>query len=326
MLRSEESPLWVQGQPRMVGKRTVHEEDYVDVAGGYDETDPFVDNSEAVSGTPFEDSVVSRFSWLYCQHDDFLPHDFEPQFTRFYVNCGELLFKEATESGKADSQTSDGDFKSSKGSKLFKLKPPKTRRTKDGKFEPRKRKVQRDDGKVKQAKTSEKKEESSQETATTSGNQRMDQTSSHVTHPNVEAAEIKVKSSPQLPADLPADLRNMILTWKETVEHENATTKPPKTLQTSHNQKLLEYAPWQRCVLLPCIDVTLYYCSVGRRIMVLKPKKYHVLVYEYLTSFLPATKETLQRRLKMMLKSEHVSFFVFDCEVTRDSQGICVVG
>ena len=47
-------------------------------------------------------------------------------------------------------------------------------------------------------------------------------------------------------------------------------------------------------------------CSVGRRIMVLKPKKYHIIVYEYLASFLPATKETLQRRLKAMLKNEHV--------------------
>jgi hypothetical protein len=243
----------------MVGKRTVYEEDYVDVAGGYDETDPFVDNSEA--------------------HDDFLPYDVEPQFTRFYVNHGDLLFKDAGESGEADNQTSDGDFKSSKGSKLFRLKPPKSRRTKDGKFEPRKRKMQRDDGKVKQAKTSVK-EEKSQETAATAVHQRAE-TGSHVTQPN---AETKVKPSPQLPADLPADLRNMILSWKETVEHENATTKPSKTLQTSHNQKLLD---------------------VGRRIMVLKPKKYHVLVYEYLTSFLPATKETLQRRLKTMLKNEH---------------------
>lgn len=37
----------------MAGKRAVHEEDYVDVACGYDETDPFVDNSEAVGGAPF---------------------------------------------------------------------------------------------------------------------------------------------------------------------------------------------------------------------------------------------------------------------------------
>jgi hypothetical protein len=43
----------------MVGKRTVYEEDYVDVAGGYDETDPFVDNSEAVSGTPSGDVLYN---------------------------------------------------------------------------------------------------------------------------------------------------------------------------------------------------------------------------------------------------------------------------
>lgn len=53
-------------------------------------------------------------------------------------------------------------------------------------------------------------------------------------------------------------------------------------------------------------------CSVGRRIMVLKPKKYHMIVYDYLASFLPATKETLQRRLKMMLKSEHVRCWLYD--------------
>ncbi|XP_062514572.1 ubinuclein-2-like isoform X2 [Corticium candelabrum] len=259
----------------MAGKRAVHEEDYVDVACGYDETDPFVDNSEA--------------------HDDFLPHDFEPQYGGFYVNSGELLFKEASECTETDSLHSDGDFKTSKtnNSKLFKLKPPKTRKTKDGKFEPRKRKVQKDDksGNIKQSiakhsKANEKsKEKKSQETLANVAVSPVTETSSHTSHvTDLGESESKVKPVPQLPADLPADLKNMILLWKAAVENENATTKPAKTLQTVHNQKLLD---------------------VGRRIMVLKPKKYHIIVYEYLASFLPATKETLQRRLKAMLKNEH---------------------
>lgn len=188
--------------------------------------------------------------WLsvsHSQHDDFLPHDFEPEFSRFYVNRGELLFKEAIESAETDSQASDGDFKTAKSGgsgKLFKLKPPKTRRTKDVKSEARKRKAQKGEStkNVKQAKSSEKNGETSQGTTMNRRSQETERLGGHVSHVMEagESAEAKVKPVPQLPADLPTDLKNMILTWKDAVAHESATTKPPKTLQTSHNQKLLE--------------------------------------------------------------------------------------
>eukprot|EP00118_Oscarella_pearsei_P014506 m.124507 g.124507 ORF g.124507 m.124507 type:complete len:248 (+) comp37850_c0_seq6:106-849(+) len=58
----------------VAGNRRVHDEDYVDVGSGYDETDPFVDNTEA--------------------HDDFVPFHLEPQYGGFYVNSGELYFTE----------------------------------------------------------------------------------------------------------------------------------------------------------------------------------------------------------------------------------------
>ncbi|XP_065186617.1 ubinuclein-1-like isoform X2 [Sycon ciliatum] len=74
-------------------KRLVYDEDLIDKSSGYDESDSFVDNSEAF--------------------DDYVPEGYEPQHGGFYINDGELFFKSVTsddEDSRSMPPADSGDF------------------------------------------------------------------------------------------------------------------------------------------------------------------------------------------------------------------------
>ncbi|XP_065828988.1 ubinuclein-2-like [Oscarella lobularis] len=250
-------------------KRRVHDEDYIDVGSGYDETDPFVDNSEA--------------------HDDFVPFHLEPQHGGFYVNSGELYFSEnqkktETESNGGCDDDDDGDFQKKKAPRLFKLKPPKTKKTKDGKFEP----------KQKRAKIVNRQGTPTSLPVVAKVKKMVikDRPDSDKTAPPAAAAAAATQTAVATPTiledwpqDFPEYLKTEIEEWKQDVLKDNAMSKqPPKHFQSCYNSRLIK---------------------IGRQTMALKPKKYQTRVYDYLTSFLPATKGTLLKRLKDLLSAEH---------------------
>lgn len=63
------------GSQNKKSKRVIHEKDLVDIGHGYDVTDPFVDDTEV--------------------YEDYVPYHVDTVFGGFYINTGELEFKEA---------------------------------------------------------------------------------------------------------------------------------------------------------------------------------------------------------------------------------------
>lgn len=80
-------------------------QDLIDIGFGYDETDPFIDNSEAVSAPPFLSSEFSAVSESVSlrQYDELVPASLTTKLGGFYINTGTLQFRATSDSeGEAD--------------------------------------------------------------------------------------------------------------------------------------------------------------------------------------------------------------------------------
>lgn len=94
-------------------------QDLIDIGYGYDETDPFIDNSEAVSALCFFFcSFYRRFSssrslnvFLLCKYDELVPASLTTKLGGFYINTGTLQFRAASESEDEDKSKDGNHFK-----------------------------------------------------------------------------------------------------------------------------------------------------------------------------------------------------------------------
>ena len=82
-------------------------QDLIDIGFGYDETDPFIDNSEAVSVPHIGDKAVCAVLLTPlsspAQYDELVPASLTTKLGGFYINTGTLQFRAASDSeGEAD--------------------------------------------------------------------------------------------------------------------------------------------------------------------------------------------------------------------------------
>ncbi|XP_051563797.1 ubinuclein-2a isoform X2 [Myxocyprinus asiaticus] len=104
-------------------KRKDRMQDLIDIGFGYDESDPFIDNSEAVSGhLPWQQACITTetINWhltcclptpFHCaqNYDELVPASLTTKLGGFYINTGTLQFRAASESegeeGEKDKKT-----------------------------------------------------------------------------------------------------------------------------------------------------------------------------------------------------------------------------
>jgi ubinuclein len=102
--------------PATKKKKSRKYDEYVDLGAGYDENDPFIDNTDAVNRLILIDLMKRIFviRLLSMQYDEIVPAEVTTAHGGFYINSGALEFKpvEKRSDSESESESESSDSES----------------------------------------------------------------------------------------------------------------------------------------------------------------------------------------------------------------------